>query len=437
MARELPEKFQIALSFAGEQREFVRSVATELENRLGSSSVFFDEWFEHYIAGYDADLRLQDIYGKRCALVVVCVSKHYGDKPWTRAEHEAIRARVMKARCSADKRDELGILPIRVGTGDVAGIEFNVIVPDVRERTPEATASLIIDRLRLITSDTVGATTEMSTTTIVFDESYRQKGWRPSPVIGEGYSMVAAAVAKNYSVMSNAGGYSIVDALSPKSILILPMPRGYMVDELHHENLTNWVYRGGRLVLLGFYLMELHHYSNLNHLARRFGFDFSCNLTMPYGCEDWKSCNDQSIYSAEHEFWITTRPIASPASHPIIEGIYTLAITSSCTVEPAVTPDLLISTADSVAVMHARGLSNPQGRLYFLTDYVLDKHDSAPILVALRYGAGRVVGVGSWKMFINDLVKDKDCDNMMLFRNVISWLSLNESESRDVTLRRS
>ena len=429
MARELPEKFQVALSFAGEHREFVRSVATELENRLGPSSVFFDEWFEHYIAGDGADLRLQDIYSKRCALVVVCVSKHYGDKPWTRAEHVAIRARVMKARCSADKRDELGILPIRVGTGDVAGIEFNVIVPDVRERTPEATARLIIDRLRLITSDTVGATTETNTTTIVFDESYGQKVWLSAPVIDKGYSMVAAAVAKNYSVMSNAGGYSVVDALSPKSILILPMPRGHIVDDLHYENLASWVYRGGRLVLLGFYLMELHHHSNLNHLARRFGFDFSCNLTMPYGCEDWDSCNYQSIRSEERNFWITTRPIASPASHPIVEGIYTVATTSSCTVDPAVTPDLLISTADSVAVMHARGRKNPKtGKFYKLTGYVLDKHDSAPILVALRYGAGRVVGVGSWKMFVNDLVQEEDNDNMMLFRNVISWLSQNESD---------
>lgn len=151
--RSVPDKFLVAFSLAGEQRLLVRSIAERLEQALGPSTVFFDEWFEHYIAGNDADIKLQDIYSDRCVLAVVCVSDHYGGKPWTRAEHEAIRSRLAKARTSGNPNDELGILPIRVGDGDVKGIPFTAIVPDVRARRPDEVAQLIIDRLHLITSD--------------------------------------------------------------------------------------------------------------------------------------------------------------------------------------------------------------------------------------------------------------------------------------------
>jgi len=149
-ARELPEKFLVAFSFAGEQRDMVRAIAEAVEKKIGSNNVFFDEWFEHYIAGHDADLKLQEIYGEQCELAVVCISERYGGKPWTQAEHEAIRARVIKSRESADKREQLAVLPIRVGDGDVKGIPFNAIGPDVRNRPPDKTADLIVARLRLI-----------------------------------------------------------------------------------------------------------------------------------------------------------------------------------------------------------------------------------------------------------------------------------------------
>lgn len=149
--RELPETFQVAFSFAGEQRDLVRAVAEAVEKVVGPPNVFFDEWYEYYIAGDDADLRLQDIYGKKCILAVVCVSARYGDKPWTQAEYRAIRARQMRlSGPSATQREQLGILPIRVGDGDVKGIYENTIAPDIREKTVAQAAELIIQRLQTI-----------------------------------------------------------------------------------------------------------------------------------------------------------------------------------------------------------------------------------------------------------------------------------------------
>ncbi|MDG4550770.1 MAG: TIR domain-containing protein [Candidatus Contendobacter sp.] len=150
---QIPDKFLVAFSFAGEQRERVTALAEAVEKKLGIGTVFLDQWYEHYIAGPDADIRLQKIYAERSALVVVCVSERYGGKPWTLVEHEAIRARLMKARTSPNKQDRLAILPVRVGEGEVEGFFFNAIIPDIRNRTPAKAAVLIIERLRLIIPD--------------------------------------------------------------------------------------------------------------------------------------------------------------------------------------------------------------------------------------------------------------------------------------------
>jgi hypothetical protein len=149
---ELPEKFLVAFSFAGEQRDLVRQIAEAVEQKLGPSSVFFDEWFEHVLAGNDADLKLQEIYHKQCELAIVCVSKRYGEKPWTKIEHQVIRARQIQLNSSKVEKDEHRILLIRVGDGDgdIPGILFNTIVPDIRERSIDYSVDLIIDRLNLI-----------------------------------------------------------------------------------------------------------------------------------------------------------------------------------------------------------------------------------------------------------------------------------------------
>jgi hypothetical protein len=146
-ARTVPKRFAVAFSLAGEQRSLVLPIAQEVEAVLGRSAVFYDDWYEHWIAGGDADLLLGEVYGERSELVVVCVSAQYDQRPWTVVEHRSVRARLMRSRPGADRHR---VLPIRVGDGDVKGVLFNEIVPDVRRRTATEAAELILSRLNLV-----------------------------------------------------------------------------------------------------------------------------------------------------------------------------------------------------------------------------------------------------------------------------------------------
>lgn len=153
----MSDRFLVAFSLAGEQRDLVRAVAEEVERQLGPGTVFYDEWYEAVLAGDDADLVLQRIYNSGCELAVVCVSGNYDIKPWTKIEHRAIRARYQA------EADRYRILPVRVGDGNVEGILLNAIVPDIRARSTASAAQLIIDRLDMFRPDPrpVGQSTEI------------------------------------------------------------------------------------------------------------------------------------------------------------------------------------------------------------------------------------------------------------------------------------
>ncbi len=151
--RTIPDKFLVAFSFAGEQRELVRSIAEAVEQRLGRGTVFYDMWFEHYLAGSAADLKLQRIYAEQSELVVFCPSQKYGEKKWTIAEWDAIRDRHTKLRADPDRNAADRILPLRVAEGDVEGLLDNAIWADARKCAPKQTAELIVHRLRQFAPD--------------------------------------------------------------------------------------------------------------------------------------------------------------------------------------------------------------------------------------------------------------------------------------------
>jgi len=141
------DKFLVAFSFAGEQREVVRTIAEATEQLLGLGTVFYDEWYEGRLAVTAADLKLQNIYQLRSEVVVICASEEYGSKAWPVAEWDSIRARHMQLRAEGQGASDR-LLPLRVADGKVEGLLDNAIWVDARQRTPAYLANLILERVR-------------------------------------------------------------------------------------------------------------------------------------------------------------------------------------------------------------------------------------------------------------------------------------------------
>jgi len=86
------KKFDVALTFAGEDRSFVEKLKKCLESQ--GYSVFYDFDHQHDILGQDVEEYLKPIYSKECRYVVAVIGEMYGRKQWTELEYQNYRDRI-------------------------------------------------------------------------------------------------------------------------------------------------------------------------------------------------------------------------------------------------------------------------------------------------------------------------------------------------------
>jgi len=132
------KKYDVALSFAGEDRKHARELAEHLKERR--IKVFFDEFEESHLWGQNLYSHLSDIYQNRCQYVVIFVSAAYAKKLWTKVEREAAQAK-------AFSEPDPYILPIRLDDTQVQGILPTVGYVDWFAKGSAAIADMILERL--------------------------------------------------------------------------------------------------------------------------------------------------------------------------------------------------------------------------------------------------------------------------------------------------
>lgn len=104
---------KVALSFAGEQRDYVREVAKALSAR--HIAVFYDEFEANSLWGTDGAEHFHRIYSSATQYVVMFISQAYVTKAWTRQERRAAISRQIKSESEY-------ILPVRFDYTEVPGI---------------------------------------------------------------------------------------------------------------------------------------------------------------------------------------------------------------------------------------------------------------------------------------------------------------------------
>jgi hypothetical protein len=138
--RVTARRYDVALSFAGEDREFARRVADLLSSE--QVSVFFDESELVNLWGKDLAVELAEIYGKQADFVILFVSKAYVTKAWP--QHE-FRNSLAAAIGSAGER----ILPVRLDDSELPGLRATIAYLDGRTNSPERVARAVLEKLGL------------------------------------------------------------------------------------------------------------------------------------------------------------------------------------------------------------------------------------------------------------------------------------------------
>jgi hypothetical protein len=135
--------FDVALSFAGEDRTYVEQVATILRDRR--IKVFYDEFVIAEMWGSDLYEYFDDVYRRRAKFAVIFVSHHYARKAWTNHQRQSAQARALFEQHAY-------LLPVRLDNTDLPGLRPTVGYVDARKTSPQALVDLIEQKLVTPTS---------------------------------------------------------------------------------------------------------------------------------------------------------------------------------------------------------------------------------------------------------------------------------------------
>ncbi len=130
--------YEVALSFAGEQRDYVEEVARALESR--GINVFYDDFEKVELWGKNLIEKLHRVYQYESQLTVMFISKKYVEKAWPRHER-----RSMLNRALAEPKEY--ILPVRFDNTKVPGLPEDVSYLQAEDHTPAELAILIATKL--------------------------------------------------------------------------------------------------------------------------------------------------------------------------------------------------------------------------------------------------------------------------------------------------
>lgn len=131
-------EFDVALSFAGEDRKYVKSIADEL--RFRRVKVFYDKYEQVGVWGKDLYSHLDDVYRKKARYCVMFVSRHYADKLWTNHERKSAQAR-------AFSESKEYILPARFNDTEIPGMPPTVGYIDLNTITPHKFAQMVVQKI--------------------------------------------------------------------------------------------------------------------------------------------------------------------------------------------------------------------------------------------------------------------------------------------------
>jgi hypothetical protein len=132
-------KYDVAISFAGTEREKAESLANGV--RAAGFSVFYDGFYPEKLWGKDLVVFFDNVYRKQSRYCLIFLSQEYLNRMWTIHERQSAQARALE-----EKGNEY-ILPVQVDDVELPGMPHTVGYLSMREYEIEQIAELLIKKL--------------------------------------------------------------------------------------------------------------------------------------------------------------------------------------------------------------------------------------------------------------------------------------------------
>ena len=130
--------YQVALSFAGEQRDYVEEIARHLASR--SIDVFYDGFESARLWGKDLVEELHGAFAEQSVCVVMFISEAYARKMWPRHERRSALSRMIQ-------EDKEYVLPVRFDDTPIPGLPESIFYLRAEEHSPAELAAIVAEKL--------------------------------------------------------------------------------------------------------------------------------------------------------------------------------------------------------------------------------------------------------------------------------------------------
>ena len=176
-------KYDVALSFAGEDRAYVEKVAIKLKEK--NVKVFYDRFEQTELWGKNLYTHLSDIYKEKSRFTVLFISKAYAKKSWTNHERANAQAR-------AFRENKEYILPARFDETEIPGLPDTVGYIALKNIEPEEFSRIICKKLGIYFNDDVESLNRKkdvkkksleSTDKKIKESTLEYKSWVPDDIL--------------------------------------------------------------------------------------------------------------------------------------------------------------------------------------------------------------------------------------------------------------
>jgi hypothetical protein len=130
--------WDVAVSFAGEQRKLVEQLRDALNGR--GYTVFYDFDQQHQLWGQNLRVKLADVYANEAEYMLIVLSKEYPEKDWPSFELDVGRA-------AKKKRTQEYLLPLVADDVPIVGLSKDVGYLDLRTTSIDDIADTLAKKI--------------------------------------------------------------------------------------------------------------------------------------------------------------------------------------------------------------------------------------------------------------------------------------------------
>jgi hypothetical protein len=131
-------KYDVSISFAGEDRKIAEKISKELIKK--GVKVFYDQNHKYKLWGKKLSTYFQDIYGPESKFVIILISKYYPIRDWTDFEFSIVKK-------EAKNRKTEYILPVRLDNTKILGIHEDIAYLDYKNEGIQGIVEGILEKL--------------------------------------------------------------------------------------------------------------------------------------------------------------------------------------------------------------------------------------------------------------------------------------------------